>query len=289
EDSSTWQPDGPCSSCTCVNGETVCAPVQCPPTECLHPTKITGETLHDIDISSADRCAPWTSGSFTCDLFPAGCLYQDRERANGETWDDPSDPCAVCVCREGSVQCERKRCPPSNCNHPVRRDCCMSCEGEGTKPLTFADGQDPCGVCYCYGGDITCTKLPCYGDCSHPYKPPGQCCGECEHSKESCLYQGTVYHSDEQWELDECTSCTCVSGDVHCRSERCPPLTCAAVSIQHHPVGLHTAHIAAPNVATMPVRPNPANLFFTLYEVVMCLQVLQLQCVLQGFKSAWIF
>ncbi|MEQ2187563.1 hypothetical protein GOODEAATRI_005924, partial [Goodea atripinnis] len=46
--------------------------------------------------------------------------------------------------------------------------------------VEFADDKDPCGVCYCYGGDITCTKLPCYEDCSHPYKPAGQCCGECE-------------------------------------------------------------------------------------------------------------
>lgn len=60
----------------------------------------------------------------------AGCLYEGRERANGETWDDVSDPCAVCVCHEGSVRCERKHCPPSNCNHPIRRQCCMSCDGE---------------------------------------------------------------------------------------------------------------------------------------------------------------
>ena len=44
----------------------------------------------------------------------------------------------------------------------------------------FADDKDPCGVCYCYGGDVVCTKTPCYGECSHPYKPPEQCCGECE-------------------------------------------------------------------------------------------------------------
>lgn len=52
-------------------------------------------------------------------------------------------------------------------------------------------------------------------------------------SEVSCLYQGTLYHSNEQWQVDECTSCTCVSGDVHCHSERCPPLTCATVSITH--------------------------------------------------------
>ena len=48
---------------------------------------------------------------------------------------------------------------------------------EGTE---FPDDQDPCSVCYCYGGEVVCNKLPCYGGCSHPYKPPGQCCAECE-------------------------------------------------------------------------------------------------------------
>lgn len=49
-------------------------------------------------------------------------------------------------------------------------------------------------------------------------------------SKAACLYQGTVYHANERWEVDECTGCACVSGNVHCHSERCPPLACATVS-----------------------------------------------------------
>lgn len=49
-------------------------------------------------------------------------------------------------------------------------------------------------------------------------------------SKASCLHQGTVYHSNERWEVDECTGCVCLSGNVHCHSERCPPLACATVS-----------------------------------------------------------
>lgn len=44
----------------------------------------------------------------------------------------------------------------------------------------FSDDKDPCNVCYCYGGDVICSKLLCNSDCSHPYKPPGQCCGECQ-------------------------------------------------------------------------------------------------------------
>lgn len=46
EEGSTWQPEGPCSSCTCVKGETLCTNIRCPPTECLHPSKLTGKDLH---------------------------------------------------------------------------------------------------------------------------------------------------------------------------------------------------------------------------------------------------
>lgn len=49
-----------------------------------------------------------------------------------------------------------------------------------------------------------------------------------------CSHLGTVYHSNEQWEVDECTKCVCVNGDVHCHSERCPPLGCATVSITRY-------------------------------------------------------
>lgn len=57
---------------------------------------------------------------------------------------------------------------------------CMFHGKEYPDGTEFGDDKDPCGVCYCYGGDVICTKMPCYGECSHPYKPPGQCCGECE-------------------------------------------------------------------------------------------------------------
>lgn len=152
-------------------------------------------------------------------LFFSGCLYEAQQRVNGEMWDNPSEPCVECACRDGSVQCQRKRCPPSNCKHPVQRDCCMSCDGENLSQCTnhwpqlksfkndlflhvlnckfllagcmyngreyldgteFHDGSDPCVVCHCYGGDVTCSRIPCDEKCSHPYKPPRQCCGECD-------------------------------------------------------------------------------------------------------------
>lgn len=57
---------------------------------------------------------------------------------------------------------------------------CMFHGKEYPDGTEFGDDNDPCSVCYCYGGEVICTKVPCYGECGHPYKPPGQCCGECE-------------------------------------------------------------------------------------------------------------
>ncbi|XP_035499032.2 kielin/chordin-like protein [Scophthalmus maximus] len=201
-----YHPTDNCRSCTCTNGTVHCQRKPCPFTACSHP--VTQECCR------------------TCE----GCSHEGRERANGETWDDASDPCVACVCHEGSVRCERKRCRPSNCNHPVRRQCCMSCDGcmfhgkeypDGTE---FADDNDACGVCYCYGGDVVCSRLPCYGDCSHPYKPPGQCCGECER----CFYN-TVVLTNGQSIPDPgnpCSECTCQSGSVHCVKKTCPAALC---------------------------------------------------------------
>ena len=44
----------------------------------------------------------------------------------------------------------------------------------------FVEEKDPCSVCSCYGGEVVCSRLPCYHHCRHPYTAPGQCCGECD-------------------------------------------------------------------------------------------------------------
>ncbi|KAK5867486.1 hypothetical protein PBY51_011973 [Eleginops maclovinus] len=205
-----YYPTDSCQSCACTNGAVHCQRKTCPFAPCSHPI--------------TQQCCR------TCE----GCLYESRERANGESWDDASDPCKVCVCREGSVHCERKRCPPSNCNHPVQRQCCMSCEGcmfhgkEYPDSTEFADDKDPCGVCHCYGGDVICTKTPCYGECSHPYKPPRECCGECER----CFYNGAVLSTGQSIPDpgNLCSECTCQSGSVRCMKKSCPAARC------RHPV-----------------------------------------------------
>ncbi|MEQ2187561.1 hypothetical protein GOODEAATRI_005922, partial [Goodea atripinnis] len=76
ENGSSWQPEGPCSSCTCVNGKTLCTHMQCPPTECLHPSKITGSCCKICD----------------------SCTYNQRVYSNGQRFTTPDQPCHICTC-----------------------------------------------------------------------------------------------------------------------------------------------------------------------------------------------
>ncbi|KAM7414471.1 hypothetical protein PAMA_019340 [Pampus argenteus] len=262
-------PTDKCRTCSCINGNVQCLMKRCPPLHCSNPNVLPADCCPQCPAPPSDcvyeqrpyrhterfyhptdncRSCVCTNGTVHCKRKPCpfapcshpitqaccrtceGCLYEGRERANGETWDDVSDPCAVCMCHEGSVRCEKRRCPPSNCNHAVQRQCCMSCDGcmfhgkeylDGTE---FGDDNDPCGVCYCYGGEVVCTKIPCYAECSHAYTPPGQCCGECER----CFYNGAVLINGQSIPDpgNPCSDCTCQSGSVRCVKKPCTAALC---------------------------------------------------------------
>uniref|UniRef100_A0A3B5QTB9 VWFC domain-containing protein n=1 Tax=Xiphophorus maculatus TaxID=8083 RepID=A0A3B5QTB9_XIPMA len=223
EDGSTWQPEGPCSSCTCVNGETLCSMVTCQRRPC---------PVHCLNPIPSDTCCP------ICD----DCFYEGVVHTQGHTFASVSSPCERCTCVRGTVSCVPVVCPPTACDQPVTEpgQCCPECTVCELNGHKYTDGQiwalstNHCSTCTCKLGHVECSTEECPPvvcvNGQTQVKLPGKCCDECQDSRESCLYQGTQYYSDEHWQVDECTNCMCVSGDVHCRSERCPPLTCAAVS-----------------------------------------------------------
>ncbi|KAM6960594.1 kielin/chordin-like protein [Aplochiton taeniatus] len=262
-------PTDKCRACHCMNGNVQCLMKRCPPLGCSNPNLLPGECCPQCPTTPADcvyenrpyrhterfydptdacRSCLCTNGTVHCQRRPCplapcshpisqeccrtceGCLYEGRERANRESWDDGSDPCGVCVCQEGTVVCERKRCPPANCANPIQGPCCMSCDGctyNGRVYLDryeFASDDDPCRVCTCYQGDIVCSKLPCYQDCMHPYTLPGQCCGECDR----CFYSNKVLLNGESISdpSNPCSECTCQSGSVRCVKKQCVPARC---------------------------------------------------------------
>ncbi|XP_029952600.1 kielin/chordin-like protein [Salarias fasciatus] len=262
-------PTDPCRACSCLNGNVQCLMRRCPPLSCPNPVSVPGEccpqcpappsgclyeersyrhmerfqhptdncrvcNCHNEAVQCQRKPCPFASCSHpvtqeccqTCDA----CLYEGRHRANGEAWEDASDRCSVCACREGSVRCERKRCPPANCKHPVQRQCCMSCEGcmyhgkEYPEGSEFRSDDDPCALCYCRGGEVVCAMTACQMDCSHPYRPPGQCCGECER----CFYNNAVLHNGQSVAdpRNPCSDCVCQSGSVRCLRRPCPRVRC---------------------------------------------------------------
>lgn len=58
------------------------------------------------------------------------------------------------------------------------------CEYLGESYLSsqeFLDPRDPCNLCACLGGFVTCGRRPCEPlGCSHPLTLPGHCCPTCQ-------------------------------------------------------------------------------------------------------------
>nr|XP_020145327.1 kielin/chordin-like protein isoform X2 [Microcebus murinus] len=201
-------PGDPCRRCLCLDGAVSCQRLPCPPAPCAHPRQ--------------GPCCP------SCD----GCLYQGKEFASGERFPSPAAPCHVCLCWAGGVSCERRACAPAQCPFPARGDCCPACDGceyLGESYLSsqeFLDPQEPCKLCTCLGGFVTCSRRPCEPlGCSHPVTPSGHCCPTCQ----GCLYHGVTAAPGETLPdpLDPaCSLCTCQEGSMHCQKKPCPPALC---------------------------------------------------------------
>ncbi|TNN00883.1 hypothetical protein fugu_012129 [Takifugu bimaculatus] len=218
-DGQTWTlSSNHCSTCTCQAGEVKCASPDCPKLPCMH------------QVTDPGACCP------RC----RGCMYGGQNHEEGSSWFAGSTPCISCMCVDGVTTCSEIRCLSPCINFiNVPGECCPVCadcviEGQNRRVANgsrWTDSDDDCITCTCNLGYIECSIEECSPvECPNGQKPvkiPGKCCYECQDSSVSCLYQGTMYNSNEQWDVDVCTSCTCVSGDVHCQNQRCPLLTCA--------------------------------------------------------------
>nr|XP_051704902.1 kielin/chordin-like protein isoform X2 [Oryctolagus cuniculus] len=198
----------PCVSCLCLDGAVSCQRPPCPPAPCAHPRP--------------GRCCP------SCD----GCLFLGKQFASGERFASPTVACHVCLCWEGGVSCEPKACAPAPCPFPARAGCCPACDGCEYLGVSYLSGQDfsdprePCNLCSCLGGFVSCRRRPCEPvGCSHPLTPPGHCCPTCQ----GCHYHGVTAALGETLPdpLDPtCSLCTCQDGSMRCQKKPCPPAVC---------------------------------------------------------------
>ncbi|XP_070225358.1 kielin/chordin-like protein isoform X1 [Bos mutus] len=201
-------PDDPCRRCLCLDGSVSCWRLPCPPVPCTHPHQ--------------GPCCP------SCD----GCLYQGKEFTSGERFPSPTARCHICLCWEGSISCEPRACAPAQCPFPAQGDCCPACDGceyLGESYLSgqeFPDPREPCNLCTCLGGFVTCGRRPCEPlGCSHPLTRAGHCCPTCQ----GCLYHGVTAAPGETLPdpLDPaCSLCTCQEGSMRCQKKPCPPALC---------------------------------------------------------------
>ncbi|XP_043120875.1 kielin/chordin-like protein isoform X2 [Puntigrus tetrazona] len=228
--------DDPCQICSCEvmpDGEQHlrCYRKQCP--------SLVDCPKHNILNSASDSCCPVCAqplSNCTATLIGNEVLATD-------------DPCFTCQCKDLTWTCIHRGCPPLSCpladQHTPPDSCCPVCdecvlEGDQThvpNGQRWTDKENECVTCICNQGHIECDLQECPPlDCpdgSIKVKNPGKCCPECTgiitvvYSK-GCVYDGQHYNHNDHWEVDECTSCTCVYGDVHCQTQRCPALTCAS-------------------------------------------------------------
>ncbi|CAF1390037.1 unnamed protein product [Adineta ricciae] len=56
---------------------------------------------------------------------------------------------------------------------------------------------------------------------------PGQCCDQfnCIKNAEQCQHGKKIYHENETWSIDHCTTCTCRAGRADCSMVQCPTYT----------------------------------------------------------------
>ncbi|XP_069129569.1 uncharacterized protein [Argopecten irradians] len=228
-DGESFSPNGdPCDVCTCESGGLKCHHESCP--------QIANCPVEQQVPPAPGQCCPTCSGFGTnCTRETVGVRVQPRAS---------QDPCVVCECTASfHWMCTTQRCNPVACPPSVQRvqsgQCCPQCPAcydtredryyeEGT---TWADNSDPCMVCRCQGGEISCVAVDCPRvfclDDQVPLRAPGTCCPVCQNiDRAECLYQGNTYQTGDVWTIDECTTCSCLGGTVSCTTEQCDYQSC---------------------------------------------------------------
>ncbi|XP_063970830.1 kielin/chordin-like protein [Lytechinus pictus] len=204
-----------CERCTCLNGNIICEPQECPLTLCQQPYTPEGQ------------CCP------VC----RECFYSGVEYQEGERFTSQQNPCVECICRSGEVTCEPKPCPPANCPYPMRETCCATCDGcfyngrNHDNGALFLDTSQDCRECQCVSGDVLCTRPLCpeLVNCEIERTPPGECCPICEVQKQlTCSFGDQNYNDGDTFynPINNCQRCECRNGKVECADSPCPDVSC---------------------------------------------------------------
>ncbi|XP_068085717.1 uncharacterized protein [Anabrus simplex] len=201
----------PCRECRCKSGRAVCDNIKCQALDCPEQFRylLPGE------------CCP------VCKPPEPGCFSRGRFFYQGQLWVRQEGGCHACLCKDGEIQCNPVVCVV-NCQHPqfIPGECCPLCEGCQHYNQKYSDQQmfphptDPCSICQCQNGNISCYHKPCSTECSHPYQSPGECCPQCF----DCNFSGQRLRNSSSIAVNlngTCQECSCVRGNVSCAPSPC--------------------------------------------------------------------
>ncbi|XP_055600830.1 protein kinase C-binding protein NELL1-like isoform X1 [Uranotaenia lowii] len=116
---------------------------------------------------------------------------------------------------------------PLSLSSPVCRLSCMFEDSEIPDGGQISPRNQPCKVCTCSRGVISCVEPPCNCSAWRRGSSRDLCCPQCD-PKESCQHQElkhVTFRSGEQW-IYQCQTCECLYGEFDCWKLECPPLTC---------------------------------------------------------------
>ncbi|XP_064096609.1 kielin/chordin-like protein [Macrobrachium nipponense] len=165
--------DRPCQICTCEEGEIVCDDVPCGLPDCTHPIP-----------ADLNECCP-----FSC----SGCSFEGKTFADGQSF---NHSCSSCQCQVGNITCSPIKCPELKCDVPIVPEgegCCATCPSCHHMGITlppeyrFIDPDQPCSLCVCHNGEVTCFHETCPAEDCRPGEvfqklQPEDCCPVCMNS-----------------------------------------------------------------------------------------------------------
>ncbi|XP_076799666.1 uncharacterized protein LOC143444348 isoform X2 [Clavelina lepadiformis] len=273
----SWSADL-CTSCTCETGRIECQLNECEMTTCSHPAMLSGTCCPKCEMCMMDnrvfsngqsfdhptahcqvcqcefgnihcetsRCPPLTCSNSVmkrdscCPICPTSCIVDETVSIeDGAKIAQPDDPCQLCTCRRGTLQCERA-CESPSCSHPISGECCRNnCDGcyyngkEYYNGEVFTHHRDNCRKCTCRNGNVRCKYQQCPAlECANPDNVEGACCPVCPAALTAgCEHDGRVVGEGEQFR-DDCKICQCRDGLVSCKQKRCPLATCSHPTIR---------------------------------------------------------
>lgn len=238
DDGETWF-DG-CRECTCISGKEMCSLVHCSPLTCSNP--ILNVTSSCCPFCADDPVKNKEMSHMVCSGLNGGLML------DGEIF--ILNECIQCVCREGRALCLSKECPPAPCSRPRqpnKGECCSTCSLSNEVEADFSTSfmsddrcnqlhnstvwrKDSCTSCRCVDSEARCFTELCesLSSCQRPLVIKGRCCPICIDEAEKyklddvCVHENTTYKSGNEWKLDSCRKCKCVSGHIECTEMVCP-------------------------------------------------------------------